>query len=180
VNKFDIRKKIINLRRRKNIYNYEIKKKLLKNIKKIFFFKNKIVAGYFPINHEISILEILKYLEKKNKIVFPKIKNKNQMEFYPWDKFDFLTVNYLGIPEPNFNKKKEYPDIMFIPMVAFDQNKNRLGYGGGFYDRYIKKIEKKKRVIKIGCAFSFQKINKLPINYYDKKLDFILTEKEII
>ncbi len=180
MNKIKIRKKIINLRKKKNKFNYEIKKKILINIPKKIIFKNKTIAGYFPINYEISILEMLQFLEKKNKIVFPKIKNKNQMEFYSWDKSDFLTINNFGIPEPNINKKKYYPDIMFIPLVAFDNNKNRLGYGGGFYDRYIEKIERKKKIIKIGCAFSFQKINKLPTNYYDKKLDIIITEKKII
>ena len=64
-------------------------------------------------------------------------------------------------------------------MVAFDNKLNRLGYGGGFYDRYIEKIMKIKRTIKIGLAFSFQKINKIPINKYDKKLDMIITERAI-
>ncbi len=57
---------------------------------------------------------------------------------------------------------------------------NRLGYGGGFYDRYIEKIEKVKKVIKIGLAFSYQKIKKIPTNKFDRKLDFIITEKEIL
>ena len=61
-----------------------------------------------------------------------------------------------------------------------DENFNRLGYGGGFYDRYIEKIEKIKKVIKIGLAFSYQKLESIPINKYDKKLDFIITEKEIL
>jgi 5-formyltetrahydrofolate cyclo-ligase len=55
-----------------------------------------------------------------------------------------------------------------------------LGYGGGYYDRYIEKCEKIKKVIKIGLAFSFQKISKIPTNQYDKRLDFIITEKEIL
>jgi len=54
-----------------------------------------------------------------------------------------------------------------------------LGYGGGFYDRYFEKSFKLKKIIKIGLAFSFQKIKKLPINKYDKKLDKIITEKKI-
>ena len=69
---------------------------------------------------------------------------------------------------------------MLVPLVAFDNRLNRLGYGGGFYDRYIEKIEKIKKVIKIGLAFSFQKISSVPINQFDKKLDFIITEKEIL
>ena len=65
-------------------------------------------------------------------------------------------------------------------MVSYDNDLNRLGYGGGFYDRYIEKIEKVKKVIKIGLAFSCQKIKNMPLSKYDKKLDFIITEKEIL
>ena len=63
-------------------------------------------------------------------------------------------------------------------MVAYDKNLNRIGYGGGFYDRYIKKIKKFKKVITIGFAYSFQKIKKVPIDKYDVKLDFIINEKK--
>ena len=76
--------------------------------------------------------------------------------------------------------KTSNPDILLIPLVAYDNSLNRLGYGGGFYDRYIEKIEKVKKVIKIGLAYSFQKITSVPINEYDKKLDFIITEKDIL
>ena len=65
-------------------------------------------------------------------------------------------------------------------MVAFDKKLNRLGYGGGYYDRLIEKIRKKKFVIKIGLALSFQKINNVPITKYDKKLDYIITDKYIL
>ena len=65
-------------------------------------------------------------------------------------------------------------------MVAFDKNLNRLGYGGGYYDRLIEKLSKKKNIIKIGLALSIQKIDKVPINAYDQKLDYIVTNKYII
>ena len=64
--------------------------------------------------------------------------------------------------------------------MAFDKNLNRLGYGAGYYDRLIEKLSKKKKIIKIGLAFSFQKINKVPINAYDQKLDYIVTNKYIL
>ena len=65
-------------------------------------------------------------------------------------------------------------------MVAFDKNLNRLGYGGGYYDRLIGKLSKKKKILRIGLALSVQKINNVPINKYDKKLDYIVTDKYII
>ena len=60
--------------------------------------------------------------------------------------------------------------------MAFNKHKSRLGYGGGYYDRYIQKIKKIKKILTIGMAFSFQEVKKLPINKHDKKLDFIFTE----
>ena len=99
------------------------------------------------------------------------------MDFFSWSTKDPLSINKYGIPEPISNKIK-YPDILLVPLVAFDKNFNRIGYGGGFYDRYIQKIKKKKKIITIGLAYSFQKVKKIPINKYDIKLDFIITEKE--
>ena len=88
-------------------------------------------------------------------------------------------VNNLGITEPLKITKKKMPDLIFVPLVGFDNKLNRLGYGGGFYDRYFEKNLKQKNIIKIGLAFSFQKIKKLPINKFDKKLDNIITEKNL-
>ena len=101
------------------------------------------------------------------------------MDFYRWSFFDPLKINKYGIPEPETHSKV-YPDILLIPIVAFDENLNRLGYGGGYYDRLITKLSKKKRIIKIGLAFSFQEVDKVPVNIYDQKLDFIVTNKHII
>jgi len=101
------------------------------------------------------------------------------MNFFKWSNNEPLKINKFGIPEP-VSSRIFYPDILLIPLVAFDSNLNRLGYGEGFYDRYIQKIEKIKKIIKIGLAFSFQKTSSIPINQHDKRLDFIITEKEIL
>ncbi len=101
------------------------------------------------------------------------------MDFYRWSFFDPLKINKYGIPEPK-NKNIVYPDIILVPLVAFDENLNRLGYGGGYYDRLIKKLSKKKKIIKIGLALSVQKIYKVPIDIHDQKLDYIVTNKYIV
>ena len=90
-----------------------------------------------------------------------------------------FVINKYGIIEP-ISSKKIYPDLLLIPLVAFDKNLNRLGYGGGFYDRYVEKIVKVKKIIKIGLAFSYQELKVIPVSKLDKKLDFIITEKKII
>ena len=180
MNKSQIRKKILKIR--KNNFN----KNLKININNFISFleiniKNvNILGGYYPSNHEIDDLEILGLLEKKNvRISLPIIRKNNQMDFFSWSKNDPLKINKFGIPEP-ISSRKIYPDILLVPLVGYDNNLNRLGYGGGFYDRYIEKIEKIKKVTKIGLAFSFQKIKKIPLNQHDKKLDFIITENEIL
>ena len=101
------------------------------------------------------------------------------MDFFKWSINDPLKINKYGIPEPT-SSKILYPDILLVPLVGYDSHLNRLGYGGGFYDRYIEKIEKIKKIIKIGLAFSYQKIISVPIDQYDKKMDYIITEKEIL
>ena len=180
MNKSQIRKKILKIR--KNNFNKNLKININNFISflKLNTDSANNLGGYYPSNYEIDDLEILDLLEKKNfKISLPIIKKNNQMDFFKWSNNDPLKINKFGIPEP-ISSKKFYPDILLVPLVGYDNDLNRLGYGGGFYDRYIEKIEKIKKVIKIGLAFSFQKINNIPLNQYDKKLDFIVTEKEIL
>jgi len=177
VNKSEIRKKILKTRKQYYSSNLKINFKDLLDILKKSKISKKIVGGYYPYNYEIDTLEILKKLEKlKFEISLPKIKKNSQMNFFLWSTKDPLTINEYGIPEPISNKVIQ-PCILLVPMVAFDKNLNRIGYGGGFYDRYIKKIKKNKKIITIGLAYSFQKVEKVKINKHDIKLDFILTNK---
>ena len=96
------------------------------------------------------------------------------MTFFRWSTKEPLAINKYGIPEPTSNIMI-HPNILLVPLVAFDNHCNRIGYGGGFYDRYIKKLKKEKKIITIGLAYSFQKVKKVPINKYDIKLDFVVT-----
>ena len=178
--KSNLRKKILKIREKNNKNNIQINcNQIIKIIKKEKITK-KIIGGYYPINFEVDDLELLKKLEKnKFDISLPSIKKNFQMNFYKWSFSDPLKTNKYGIPEPKI-KIIVYPDVLLIPLVAFDKNLNRLGYGGGYYDRLIERLSKKKKIIKIGLAFTFQKINKVPINGYDQKLDYIVTNKYII
>ena len=175
-----LRKKILKIRKKINPNSSKIDFikifNLIKRQKKL----NKNIGGYFPVNNEIDDLEILKKFEKKKyKICLPVVKKKFNMDFYNFSFSEPLIVNKYGIPEP---KKTNivYPDVILVPMVGFDKNLNRLGYGGGYYDRIIEKLMKKKKILKIGLAFSRQQINNLPISKYDKKMDYIVTEKYIL
>ena len=179
MNKHKLRSKILKIRKKNSNKRLEINLSKFFSFLKINKLKSKNIGGYFPTNFEIDDLKILEMMEKKNfNISLPVIKKNNQMNFLKWSTNDPLKINKFGIPEP-ISLKIVVPDILLVPLVSFDVELNRLGYGGGFYDRYIEKIEKVKKVIKIGLAFSYQKIKKIPTNKFDKKLDFIITEKDI-
>ena len=101
------------------------------------------------------------------------------MNFFPWKKNEVLLINKYGILEP-VKSKISVPNAMLVPLLAFDNNKYRLGYGKGYYDRYLNKFLKKfKNILTVGVAFSFQKYHTLPMNSKDVKLDYILTENGI-
>ena len=177
MNKNQIRKKILKIRKQKKNKKFIFNFNLILNILKKKRVLGKIIGGYYPFNYEIDILKILEKFEKKNFIVtLPKIKKNSQMNFFQWSRNDPLAINKFGIPEP-ISQIVKFPDVLLVPLVAFDKNFNRIGYGGGVYDRYIKKIRKRKNVLTIGFAYSFQKVNKIPTNNYDIKLDFIITNK---
>ena len=174
-----LRKKYFNLRKKRY---YEIDKKffspLLGFIKSNFKKENLKLALYYPTSFEINVLKLLEnqYMNNKN-ILLPVIEENNRMNFFPWKKNHVLLVNKFGILEP-YKTKFKTPNLILLPILAFDRNKYRLGYGKGYYDRYLNKYLKKfSNILTVGVAFSFQKYHKLPIDNNDVKLNYILTEK---
>jgi 5-formyltetrahydrofolate cyclo-ligase len=177
-----IRKKYF-LKRKKKFF--EISDKfflpLINLIKKRGISKKAFISLYYPSSFEVDVLKILKveYFKKFN-FLLPIIQKNKSMEFYKWKHNEILYVNKYGIPEPT-KTIKIIPSIMLVPLLAFDKDKNRLGYGKGYYDKYLfKYIKTHKHILTVGIAFSFQKYNKLPVNKKDFKLNFIITEKGII
>lgn len=173
-----IRKKLLKKREENYLKNNQINIRPIIKILKKRKFKNKILGGYYPYNYEIDIMPLVEKFQKLNySITLPKIGMNSEMNFFQWSTKDPLSINKFGIPEPISNKTK-FPDILLVPLLAFDKNFNRIGYGGGFYDRYINRLKKIKKIITIGVAYSFQKIKKIPVEKYDIKLDFVVTEKD--
>ena len=174
-----LRKKYFNLRKKRY---YEINKEffspLLSFIKSNFKKENLKLALYYPTSFEINVLKLLEnqYMNNRN-ILLPVIEENNRMNFFSWKKNNVLLVNKYGILESH-KTKFNIPNLILLPILAFDSNKYRLGYGKGFYDRYLNKYSKKiSNILTVGVAFSFQKHHKLPMNKNDVKLDYILTEK---
>ena len=172
-----VRKKYYLLRKKKY---YEINKFFFTpfvDLIKSKFKKKKLKLGlYFPSSFEINVLKLLElnYILKQN-LLLPVIEENNLMNFFHWKKNEVLQINKYGMLEPT-SLKKNVPDVILVPLLAYDMNKYRLGYGKGFYDRYLKIF---KNILTVGVAFSFQKHHKLPINNKDVKLNYILTEQGI-
>ena len=179
--KIQLRKKYLKLRKKK--YCNTKKEHFLPLLKLIRLkFKKRLIkiALYYPSNFEFNVLKLLEFNNiLAQDILLPVTYSNNLMNFFSWKKNDILFVNKFGILEPAESQVK-VPDVMLVPILAFDYNKYRLGYGKGFYDRYLQKnLKQFKNILTVGVAFSFQRHNKLPINKNDVKLDFILTEKGI-
>ena len=179
--KDQLRKKFLTLRKKKyfDVSNTKFDQ-LIKYInnkykeKKYFF-----IALYYPSNYEIDILKISNKFKKSNAVfLLPKIQNGNLLKFLEWNEKDVLLVNRFGIPEPLNTQKSFLPDIVLVPLLAFDNKRNRLGYGKGFYDKYLNNIIKlNKKIETIGVAFSFQKHTNIPSSKLDFRLNNIFTEK---
>ena len=178
-----LRNKSLLKRKKRYLTTKNFNFKLIFNLIRKHFHKKKIIiAGYYPSNYEVNILKFLEEAsEKKFRIALPVIKSSNKMSFKSWIFKEPLYVNQFGILEPKKSKKKVIPDLIMVPLVAFDNRLNRIGYGKGYYDRSLKKISKtKKNAISLGIAYSFQKCQKIPTNKHDFKLDYIFTEKGFI
>ena len=175
-----VRKKYYLLRKKKY---YEISKDFFTpflNLIKSKFKKKIKLALYYPSTFEINVLRLLDHNYISNHdLLLPVIKENNSMNFFLWKKNEALKVNRYGMLEP-IKSYQNVPNIMLVPLLTYDKDKYRLGYGKGFYDRYLNKYWKKfKNILTVGVAFSFQKYHKLPTNNMDVKLNYILTEKGI-
>ena len=176
-----LRKRYLNSRKKKY---FEVDQHfflpLINYIKKNLKKKKFNLALYYPANFEVDVIKILDNdFIFNQRILLPVIEDNNKMSFFSWKKKQVLLGNKFGMLEPVKSKPK-IPDIMLVPLLSFDHRKYRLGYGKGFYDRYLNKYLKKfKNILTVGVAFSFQKYHKLPIDKNDLKLSYILTEKGI-
>ena len=182
LNKDILRKKYFLIRKKKY---FDIKPSffspLIKLIKKKYKKKHVILSSYYPSSFEVNTLRLFETeLINKLEIFLPVVNENKTMHFYKWKKNDVLKINQFGMLEPALLSDHIVPDIMLVPLLAYDNQNNRLGYGGGFYDRYLNKYLKTyNNILTIGIAFSFQKHHKIPVINNDVKLNYILTEKGI-
>ncbi len=139
--------------------------------------QGKAIAGYLPIASEINVLPLLAELRSKGtKILLPAIIAKDKpLEWRLWNEGDELVKESFGTMAPCEGAEVHLPDMILAPLLGFDEACYRLGYGGGFYDRSLQALRQKKPVIAIGFAYDEQKLDNVPRDVHDIRLDGIVT-----
>jgi 5-formyltetrahydrofolate cyclo-ligase len=141
-----------------------------------------IVSGFMPLKSEINPLPLMRKLaEAGAKLALPAIAGRGQpliMRAYAFG--DEFARGQWGIREPKPEAAEVAPDILLVPLAAFDRAGHRIGYGAGYYDMTINALRAKKPVTAIGIAFAAQEIPRVPATEHDERLDLVLTEREVI
>lgn len=141
-----------------------------------------VVAGFMPMKTEINPLPLMRKLADAGAtLALPAIAGRGQpliMRAYQFG--DELTRGQWGIREPKADAKDVAPDILIVPLAAFDRAGHRIGYGAGYYDMTIHALRAQKPVTAVGLAFALQEIREVPATERDERLDFVLTEREVI
>jgi 5-formyltetrahydrofolate cyclo-ligase len=141
-----------------------------------------IVSGFMPLKSEINPLPLMRGLAAAGaRLALPVIAGRGKpliMRAYAFG--DPLTAGQWGIREPSPEAAAVFPDILLVPLLAFDRRGHRLGYGAGYYDRTIADLRARKPVTAVGLAYAAQEVVEVPITERDVRLDFVLTERETI
>lgn len=146
----------------------------------IVFQKAEVLYCYVSYNQEVMTKPLIhRALEVGKRVAVPKVVGQ-EMEFFYLNSLDELAPGYQGIEEPTCESiAREEEALMILPGLAFDQTGNRVGYGGGFYDRYLEK-HKDTKFTRLAVAFDFQVVDHLEVEMCDQKVDGIITEKRRI
>ena len=142
--------------------------------------RGMVVSGYAPIRNEIDPTPLmLKLAAQGARLALPVVNARGKsLTFRAWSANDRLMLGPLGIPEPSPAAAELVPDVMLVPLAAFDRLGHRIGYGAGHYDYTFAHLRKSKAVTGIGVAFAVQEIEAVPALSHDVALDYVLTDKE--
>jgi 5-formyltetrahydrofolate cyclo-ligase len=143
--------------------------------------RGTIVSGYSPIRSELDPIPLLRNLAAKGaKLALPAVMARGKsLAFRVWSLDDRLLLGPLGILEPSPAAAEIVPDVMLLPLAAFDRMGHRIGYGAGHYDYTLAHLRRVKAVTAIGLAFAAQEIEAVPALSHDERLDYVLTEARV-
>jgi 5-formyltetrahydrofolate cyclo-ligase len=147
------------------------------------------VAGYWAVHGELPLHRVVTALVRRGaQYHLPVVCTGERLRFAPWAPGKPLTPNRFGIPEPTLKNPKsaaapESIELVLVPLLAFDRKGNRIGSGGGYYDRsfsFLRNGERPREPLLVGIAYGFQEVPHLAPESWDIKLDFVCTEDELI
>lgn len=141
-----------------------------------------VVAGFWPMREEIDVLPLLvAVVEQGGRAALPAVVGRDRpLEFRLWHPGMALETGPFGTRHPPASAGVMQPDVVLVPLVAFDRAGGRLGYGGGFYDRTLARLREERPVLAAGVAYAGQAVPQVPEEAHDEPLDWIATETGII
>ena len=141
-----------------------------------------VVSGFSPMKTEINPLPLMRKVAQLGaRLALPAIAGRGKpliMRAYAFG--DELARGQWGIREPKADAPEVAPDVLIVPLAAFDRAGHRIGYGAGYFDITINALRAKKTIIAMGVAFAAQEVASVPATERDARLDFVLTEREVI
>jgi 5-formyltetrahydrofolate cyclo-ligase len=143
------------------------------------FMKGAIIAGYAAIGSEADPFPLMATLSGQgHPLCLPRTEGKD-LTFRSWKPGEPLTPGKMNVPEPALSARERRPDLLLVPLLAFDGDGYRLGYGAGYYDRYLSEHRRKRSIRAIGIAYAGQHVEKLPREEHDEPLDAVVTEERV-
>ena len=141
----------------------------------------KVVSAYWAMRGELDPASLLTALSEAGiTCALPVIDNVDvPLRFLSWRPGDSLVDGAFGTRQPKDRFDELVPDVVIVPLLAFDRKGYRLGYGGGYYDRTLAQLRAKGNVLAVGFAYAGQEVAELPREHFDERLDYVVTEKEL-
>ena len=139
--------------------------------------KGSVVSGFAPLPDEFRVWPLVRRLNGEGfRLALPVMQGKGKpLVFRAWSPGDAMDSGVWGIAEPRADKAALEPDILIVPLLAFDRRGWRLGYGGGFYDRTLKGLRARRQAVAVGLGHDEQEVDAVPHLDYDQRLDWVLT-----
>lgn len=144
--------------------------------------RGAVVSGYSPMKSEVNPVPLMRKLADAGaQLALPVVAGRGRpLTMRAWSFGEELASGVWGIREPKADAPEVFPDILLVPLAAFDRVGHRIGYGAGYYDMTITRLRGMKPVVAVGIAFAAQEINRVPATEFDARLDLVLTEREVI
>ena len=145
--------------------------------------KGDVIAGYWPKGREFDVRFLLEELLGKGyKVVLPVMEEEERiLKFVQWDEKTSFVKGVYGIMQPEIGENTVYldPDVFIVPMLAFDRQGHRMGYGGGYYDSTLEFYARQKDILCVGVAYAQQAcLFNLPVEAHDRPMDYIITQQD--